>query len=139
MKDPNKLFDFIDIMFSDKKSFDKLKPYQKSRHFFMINRFMSIDQPVRANFLQHIKINAAEVINFWQMLMTSRYSRKPNWMFISTKKKKEEKKNRYVEEATILEYCKKFGYSKRQIEDTIQLFGDKFIEELKTFEKIIKQ
>jgi hypothetical protein len=139
MKDPNKLFDFIDIMFLDKKAFDKLKPYQKARHFFMVNRFMSIDQPVRANFLQHIKINAAEAINFWQMLMTARYNRKPGWMFVSTKKKKEEKKNQYVEEATINEYCKKYGYSKRQIDDTIQLFGDKFINELKAFEKMINQ
>jgi hypothetical protein len=139
MKDPNKLFDFIDIMFLDKKAFDKLKPYQKARHFFMVNRFMSIDQPVRANFLQHIKINAAEAINFWQTLMTTRYNRKPGWMFVSTKKKKEEKKNQYVEESTINEYCKKYGYSKRQIDDTIQLFGDKFVTELKAFEKMINQ
>ena len=139
MKDPTKLFDFLDIMFSDKKAFDKLKPYQKARHFFMINRFMSIDQPVRANFLQHIKINPAESINFWQMLMTKMYTRKPNWLYISTKKKKEEKKNQFVQESTIDEYCKRFGYSRRQIDDSLTMFGDVFIDELKAFEKMINQ
>ncbi len=140
MKDPTKLFDFVDIMFTDKKTFDKLKPYEKARHFFMINRFMSIDQPVRANFMQHIKINPAEAINFWQMLMTRLYSRKPNWLFTSVKKKKEEaKRKQVVEEATITEYCRRFSYSRRQITDAMEFHGDKFTQELLSFERMLKQ
>ena len=140
MKDPTKLFDFIDIMFTDKKAFDNLKPYEKARHFFMINRFMSIDQPVRANYMQHIKINPAEAINFWQMLMTRMYTRKPNWLYTSSKKKKEEnKKKQVVEDATIAEYCQRFSYSRGQIDDALEMFGDKFLQELIDFEKIIKQ
>lgn len=140
MKDPNKLFDFIDIMFNDKKLFNELKPYQKSKHLFMINRFMSIDQPVRANALQPLKINPSEVINFWQSMLTNRYSRKPNWMFTSTKKQKlENKKKQVVEDATITEYCNIYSYSRKQVQDSIEMFGGKFMDELISFEKIMKQ
>ena len=141
LKDPSKLFDFISIMFTDKKTFDKLHPYEKARHFFMVSRFMSITEPVRANYLQHIKINGAEAINFWQMVMSRLYSRVPGWMYTKTKKAKAAAKNKskFVEESTIEEYCKRLGFSRRQVDDSLKFFPVKMEEELKKFEKMIKQ
>ena len=137
LKDPTKLFDFISILFTDKKTFDKLKPYEKARHFFMVNRFMSITEPVRANYLQHIKINPSEAINWWQMIMTKLYSRVPGWMYIKTKKAKQEaKKTKFVEDATIREYCDRLGYSKRQINQALEFFPEEMANELKSFERL---
>jgi len=138
--DPTKLFDFISILFTDKKAFDKLKPYEKARHFFMINRFMSITLPVQANYLQHLKANPAEVINYWQETMTRLYNRVPSWMYIKTKKAKEAaKKTKFVEDATIKEYCERLGYSRRQINEALEFFPEKMTEELIQFEKLRKQ
>ncbi len=140
LKDPSKLFDFISIMFTDKKTFDKLQPYQKGRHFFMVNRFMSITEPVRANYLQHIKINGAEAINFWQMAMSRIYSRVPGWMYTKTKKAKAAaKKTKFVEDLTIQEYCRRLGFSRRQVEESLKFFPEKMEAELKKFEKMLKQ
>jgi hypothetical protein len=140
LKDPTKLFDFIAIMFTQPKVWDKLKPYDKARHFFMVNRFMSINHPIQANYLQHIKVNPAEVMNYWQQTMTRLYTRVPSWMYIKTKKAKAAaKKTKFVDDDTIKEYCTRMGYSRRQINESIDFFGDKFIDELKLFEKVRKQ
>ena len=139
MKDPKKLFDFIDILFTDKKTFNKLKSYEKARHFFMLNRFMSIQYPVQSNFLQHLKINPVEVVNYWQTTMNKLYTRVPNWMYVKTKKQKNNNKKYYIDEEIIKEYCKKFNYSKRQVEDAMKFFPEKMYKELKQFEKLLKQ
>ena len=140
LKDPTKLFDFITIMFTQPKVYDKLKPYEKARHFFMVNRFMSISYPVQANWLQHIKVNPSEVMDYWQVTMNRLYTRVPSWMYIKTKAAKAKaKKTKFVEDDTIKEYCRRLGYSRRQINETLDFFGDKFIDELKQFEKLRKQ
>lgn len=138
--DPTKLFDFINIMFTQKTTFDKLKAYEKARHFFMVNRFMSIQYPVQADYLQHLKTNPAEVINYWHDTMNRLYNRVPSWMYIKTKKAKQAaKKTKFVEEATIKEYCERLGYSRRQIDEALEFFPEKMTEELKNFEKLRKQ
>ena len=138
--DPTKLFDFINIMFTDKKQFDKLKGYEKARHFFMVSRFMSIQNPVQANYLQHLKVNPTEAINYWQTTMNRLYTRVPSWMYIKTKKAKQAaKKTKFVEEATIKEYCERLGYSRRQINEALEFFPEKMTEELKSFERLRKQ
>lgn len=139
-KDPTKLFDFIDILFTDPATYAKLNNVDKGRHFFMVNRFMSIQHPVQANYLQHLKVNPAGVMDYWHQTMTRLYTRKPSWIYIKTKKAKQAaKKTKFVEDATIKEYCERLGYSRRQIDEAIDFFGDKFIDELKQFEKLRKQ
>ena len=139
-KDPTKLFDFITIMFSQPKVFDKLKPYEKARHFFMVNRFMSIQHPVQANYLQHLKVNPAEVISYWQATMTRLYSRVPSWMYIKTSAaKKAAKKTKFVEDATIQEYCERMSVSRRQVNEALEFFPEKMTAELMQFEKLRKQ
>lgn len=139
-KDPSKLFDFMSILFEQPKVYEKLRPYQKARHFFMVNRFMSITEPVRANYLQHLKINPAEAVNFWQSIMTRLYKRTPSWMYTKTKKAKQAaKKTKFVEEATVQDYCQRLGYSRRQIDEALEFFPEKMSEELKKFERIRKQ
>lgn len=136
--DHTKLFDFMKILFEYPDVFKKLKPYEKARHFFMCQRFMSIQHPVQANYLQHTKTNPSEVMNFWHDTMTRLYSKVPGWMYIKTAKAKAKakKSNANIKEATIEEYCHRFGYSKRQVRESIEFFGDKMIDELLAFEKM---
>lgn len=138
--DHTKLFDFMKILFEHPDKFKKLKSYDKARHFFMCQRFMSIQHPVQANYLQHLKVNSAEVINFWHDTMTRLYTKVPGWMYIKTSKAKEtaKKSSVSVKEATIEEYCRRFGYSKRQVRESIDFFGDKMINELIAFEKMFE-
>ena len=139
LRDPNNLFDFINILFTDKKHYSKLRDYEKSRHFFMTSRFMAISFPVQANYLQHLKVNTAGVLDYWQETMTRLYSRVPSWIYIKTKQAKKDIKNKHVDDSVIEEYCKRMGYNRRQVNESIEFFGDKMIDELKQFEKLMKQ
>lgn len=138
MKDPNKLFDFISIMF-DHKEYDKLSPYTRGKHFFMINRFCAINFPVQANMLQGLRVNPTEVVDYWQRSLTKQYRSTPKWMYTKTAAAKKKAKEKYVEEETIKQYCSRFGLSQRQVNDAIELIGEKMIKELQDFEKMLKQ
>lgn len=134
--DHTKLFDFMKILFERPELYKKLKKHDKSRHFFMCQRFMSISSPVQANYLQHIKINPSEVIDYWQQEMTRLYSRIPSWMYVKTKKKEGKKdKKSNLKETTIIEFAKKFGYEIRDVKKAIEFFGENMIKEIKQFEK----
>lgn len=135
--DSSKLFDFIKIIFTRPDIYSKLKSYEKAKHYFMVQRFMSINFPVQANHIQHLKINPSEVLDYWHRALTNMYNRVPGWMYTKTKKAKEKTKNKYVSEDTIKEYCYRMGYSQKQVQSAIDMFGDKMIDELKKFEKMI--
>lgn len=135
--DHTKLFDFMKILFERPELYKKLKKHDKSRHFFMCQRFMSINAPVQANYLQHIKINPSEVIDYWQSMMTKLYSKVPSWMYIKTAKKKDSvNKKTNLKESTINEFAKKFGYEIRDVKQAITFFGDDMIKEIKQFERV---
>jgi len=135
--DPNKLFDFIKLMFN-KNEYDKIPNHTKSKHFFMINRFCAIKFPIQANHLQHLNINPSEVIDYWQKTLSNLYSKTPNWMYIKSKAKRQKIKDKYISEEVLKKYCNEFNTNKREVNDAIEIFGDKMIEELKNYEKIIK-
>ena len=85
------LFELINTMFKPQE-FKKVKLHERGKHFFMINRFASIKFPVQASYFNHIKINPAQAVTFWQELWSKSYSRTPNWMYVKTAKAKAEKK-----------------------------------------------
>lgn len=101
-KDPSKLFDFIHIMFNDKKEYDELNNYQKSRHQFMVNRFFSIKYPTHANIFNKLGINPAAVVDCWHMV-ASNYKRTPGWIFTKVRKSEKEKAKEYIPSAEVLE------------------------------------
>ena len=86
------LFEFIDSMFKKPDVFHKIKMHERSKHFFMLNRFCSIQFPVQASYFNHIKINPAQAVTFWQYLLSNKYSRTPSWMYVKTAKGKADKK-----------------------------------------------
>jgi len=137
--DHTKLFDFTKILFTRPDFYKKMKSYEKARHYFMTQRFMSINFPVQANHIQHIKINPSEVLDYWHRALSAMYNRVPGWMYVKTAKAKKEVKNKYISENVMREYCSRFGYSMDQVQTAIDMFGEKMIKELKQFEKMTKQ
>lgn len=134
------LFEFINTMVGKPAEFNKTKMHERGKHFFMINRFCSIMFPLQASYFNHIKINGAQTVTFWQNLLSSKYSRTPGWMYVKSKKAKEEKKAKqpYTDQ-TIKIYCEKFQMSTRDFNTSVELLGDSFINEVKHFESIITQ
>ena len=134
------LFDFINSMFSKPAEFKKTTLHERGKHFFMINRFMSIKHPVKASYFNHVKINPGQVVTYWQESLSNMYKKTPGWMFVKTKKAKEEKKKKQVvTDETIRIYCAHFNLARKDVESAIKMLGEPFEEELRSFEKLITQ
>lgn len=132
------LFGFINSMFIQNE-FKKTKQSERSKHFFMVNRFMSIKYPVQSSYFNHIKINPAQAVTYWQENLSKLYSKTPGWMYVKTAKAKELKKSKQVvSDNTIQLYCSHYKLSRRDVEDALLLVKD-FSDELIEFEKLINQ
>lgn len=134
------LFEFINGMTARPAEFKKTKLHERGKHFFMVNRLCSIAFPMQAAAFNHIKINPAQVVTFWQRLLSAKYSRTPKWMYVSTAKEKAKKKAKVpVSEETIKKYCEQFQISRRDINDAVEIFGDAAYKEIIEFENLINQ
>jgi len=135
------LFDFIKIIFTDPHQYSSITPGEKRKHYFMCNRRFSINFPMQANALQHLKINQSAVIDFWQVFLQKQYKYVPNWMYVKGVKKAKEIKEKklMVNNELIKEYCKRFKIDPKSIIDALEYYPTEMINELKTFEKIINQ
>lgn len=131
------LFGFIKTMTGNPKEFNKTKLHERGKHFFMINRLMSISFPVQASYFNHIKINGGQVVSFWQQLLSSKYTTTPKWMWVSTRKEKEKKKAlQPVSDSLIKEYCEKYQISQREVNDALKMFPEEMRNELLQFEQL---
>ena len=134
------LFDYTKTLFSkNQKKWEEVPSRIKFKHYWMLNRFMSIKYPVQASHLSHFKINPEYASDFWHRMMSSLFSSPPGWMYAKTKKKDEkEKKLEYPTKEMIIWYCNKNEMSRKDFENNVKFFGDAFLSEIKKTEKILK-
>lgn len=134
------LFDYVKLVFSsDDKAWKEIKSIEKSRNFFMLNRFMSIKFPIQASALSHYKIDAPAVSDYWHRTMSNLFKTTPPWIYAKTKKKDEEKKKLDLpSNEMIIWYCSKHEMSSREFHENVSFFGEAFIKEVKSLEKVLK-
>jgi hypothetical protein len=84
------LFDLTKIIFTNPSQYQKLKNHEKSKHFFMINRFFSIKYPTTSQSLNRNGINPWAIVDLWQ-IVASRFQKVPGWIYTKTKKAPTEK------------------------------------------------
>ena len=133
------LFEFINGMFSKPEEFKKTKMHERGKHFFMVNRLSSINFPVQAAAFNHIKINPGQAVTFWQELLSKRYNRTPSWMYVKTKKEKEKKAAALaVTEEVLRSYCEVHKISRRDLDESIEILGDRMVEDIKKFAELLK-
>ena len=131
------LFELTKIMFEDPVAYKQVTPGEKRKHFFMINRRMSIQFPLQADILQHIKISEEAVIDFWQKFLRQQYNKTPYWMFIKgTKKQKENKEKKIdIKESSLKSYAIINGFDFKSIKETLEIYPEELKNEIKSFEK----
>jgi hypothetical protein len=134
------LFDYTKLIFTaDEKKWKEVTDLDKSRNFFMCNRFLSIKYPVQVAVLSHLKINAPATADYWHSNLTKLYKSVPTWIYAKTKKKeKEEKRREGLSEEMIRWYCQREEMSRKDFELTCKVFGEEFLEELRSMEKVLK-
>lgn len=133
------LFPYIRAIIS-KEEYKEVQDSIKKKHFFMLQRFMSIAFPFEADKFNHIKINPVNASNFWHIVLSKRYNAIPT--FISTKTQKSaDKKDKLSEfkDALIKYYLKTFEMDRRDFLFAYEIFPDEVVKELKSMEKMIKE
>lgn len=139
------LFDTLAIMFESPHRWGEISNYDKRKHFFMINRMMSIQYPLHANMLQNLKVNQIDVVNFWFSFISKQYNRKPSWLYTKTNKKKKttapkkskKEKMKEVTEDDIIIYTKKYKYDIRDVRLALELYGDEVKTEILNLKEIL--
>jgi hypothetical protein len=113
-----KLFDYIKVLFSTEEKWNKLKPYDKIKNNFMVNRFMSIKFPIQANLFNLLKTDPVGTAESWKMV-ASKFNRVPGWIYTRVRKTKKEKKWEPKPEA-IEFYMKVNEIGKREFEEAVK-------------------
>jgi len=131
------LFDLVRIMFSDQKKYAKLSYHEKSKNFFMIQRFMSIKYPTTAQSLNRVGANPGAIIDLWQ-LVASRFSKVPGWIYTKTKKVSTTTEKRWKpdpELATI--WMQRNSVGPRELDECIKYRPEEMKKLFKSLEKQI--
>lgn len=83
------LFDFIKTSFTDE--YKKINNYEKSKHFFMYNRFFSIKYPKAANFLNKMEVPMGPAVdNIVRFLKSIGHTSTPTFFYTKAKSGKKE-------------------------------------------------
>lgn len=130
------LFDFVKVMFTNPKKYSQIKNSDKSRHYFMIQRFFSIQHPTTAQQLNRVGINPWAVVDLWQ-LVSSRFNRVPGWIYTKTKKVSTEKTWKPDQEIAKI-WMKRTGLGERDLKDLIKFKPDEMKKLFTSLEKQIK-
>ena len=129
------LFDFIKILFkkSDKKAWNSLSSYEKSKFQFMLNRFMSIKYPFNANQLNAVKTNGLGVAETWHSVAERFYGDTvPSFIYTKTSKnKKADSPIAKIPKESIDIWCERHECGEREFNEMLELDQKSVIEELK--------
>jgi len=134
------LFDFIRVIFTDPEEYLKITTGEKRKYFFLCQRRFSIQFPMQANVLQHMKINQEAVMDFWQVFLRKQYKFVPGWMYTKGVKKTQEIKEKKISVSNdlIKEYCKWNKTDRKTVNDALEFYPDMMTKELNDFAKILK-
>jgi hypothetical protein len=133
------LFEFIKVIFNRDAKWSSIKTYDKSKNFFMLNRFMSINFPTQSNLFNNRFITSSSAIDSWRDVLNRLYTKPPGWMYTKTKKKDAPGPKKYPEKATIQEWIKLNKLSKKDFDSMIENMQEETLSELIKFEKILKE
>lgn len=132
------LFEFVKVLFTDPTRFSKIKSSDKGRHFFMVQRFMSIKFPTTAQQLNRVGMNGSAVMDLWQMIGMRFNGRVPGWIYTKTKKvEKNEKIYKPDPEAAKI-WMQRNGLTERDLKDAIRFYPDDMKKIISSIEKQIK-
>jgi NACalpha-BTF3-like transcription factor len=129
------LFDYVKVLFEQGKKYEELKPYDKTKNAFMLNRFMSIQYPSQAQHFNQLGINSIGVADSWRMV-GRQFKRVPGWIFTKVKKSEKQKEKEYRPNEEILELWMKLNeIGEREYKEALRFSRDEVVESLKKLEK----
>lgn len=131
------LFEFVKVLFTDPKKYSTLRNVEKSKHFFMVSRFMSIKYPTTAQSLNRVNINPWAVIDLWQ-IVASRFQRVPGWIYTKTKKSTSINKTWKPNSEVAAIWMQRNGVGERELKDAIHFYPEEMKKHFSVIEKQIQ-
>jgi len=133
------LFDLTKQLFDRSSKWENVKPYEKSKNFFMVNRFMSINFPMQANLFNNRHITPSSAVDSWRDVLNRLFTKPPSWMYTKTKKFPSPGGKKQPDKETVQEWMKINKASKRDLESLMALIDEETMKEIGGFEKMLKE
>lgn len=132
-------FSFFDAMSSIvSKEYHKLTRTEKTKVFFMFNRYMAIKFPTQANFVNHRNINTEKVMDFWNMFVSKQFNSTPSWFYTKANRTKKEDYGWYPKNLETLDnYLKHKEMAKKTFNQNVKDFPDIMKKDFESFEAMI--
>jgi hypothetical protein len=92
-------FEILNLFFSKTDNYKNVSNKDKKKHFFIINRRLSIGFPLISVNLSKMGINEIFALDVWYSYIRKKLKYKPQWMYLKTSKKTSTKKVKYSKEA----------------------------------------
>lgn len=117
------LFKFLPGYFSDSREYDALNNNERSKFFFMTNRFMAIKFPHLANVFNHLEINSGQAIHSWHDLV-KKSGAIPGWLWSGIKGKKAKEAAKPIDCSNELEllYCQVNDITYKEFNRLVELY-----------------
>lgn len=136
------LFDYMKELFTAKQQRwnSNVKRIDKSKHHFMMTRFLGIKFPVQANELNKIQIDTETVADYWNRLLSRTHTAIPSWMYIKTKKEKTKEKSKEWQptDRALNKWFEMYDYSMREYKQYLDFYPLELKKELDEIERILK-
>jgi hypothetical protein len=128
------LFDFIKVIFEQNKKYEDLKNYDKVKHNFMLNRFMSIQYPIQAQMFNKLGISPLGVSDSWRKVGRN-YKKTPGWIFTKLKKNQKNQKAYSPSPEALTLFLQINQIGEREFKEALKFNPDLVTESLKGIEK----
>jgi len=133
----NDIFSMINNFFKPKE-WSEYTNYDKSKSYFMINRYLSIKYPIQAAMLSWNNIKGDKVVEFWRRVVSRNFKTLPDWFFTKTKNVSTKEKDIFVEfDGEVIDLFYKMNEcSYKELDELKKRFPNETYEELKKIDKM---
>jgi hypothetical protein len=128
------LFDLVKVIFEQNNKYENLKSYDKIKHNFMLNRFMSIQYPIQAQMFNRLGIYSLGVSDSWRRV-GRQYKRTPGWIFTKLKKNQKNQKLYTPSPEALTLFLQINQIGEREYKEALQFNPESVIDSLKSIEK----
>lgn len=127
-------FDIFKMMFFDHDGFVNLPNEILAQNFYIINQIMGIQYPMQAQAFNDSKINGAEAVRYWDvMLHLVGYTRVPGFVYTKGKKKANEAIHVRMEKvsgAQKIYYATQTHVRLCDVDNALEIFGKRMTDDI---------
>ena len=128
-------FDIIKA-FNSQEDWEKISNTDKSKNFFMFNRYMSMKFPLQAQGFNHTKIDPAKTIDWFRSMFIAK-NEGIGFIWTSTGKKEKEAKKKPVPSEVLKFLCEKHEISMRELNQLMEFYPQEFEKYCKSVKEMI--